>query len=123
MGLFLIGWSVEKCISSFEDLATKTFRTRASGIFELASSYFRDGKYSSSPIEQAFKTSIGSDAKMFNPLTKDTKVAVTTTTTDKKPRPCLITNYNGRTNSQECNRPYTILRAHTSKKDLTISQA
>lgn len=38
-------------------------------------------------------SNLGEEIRMFNPLSSDTKVAITTTTA-KDPRPCLLTNYN-----------------------------
>ena len=99
IGLFLMQWNVDECLTKFETLAEKTFRRRNGytvfgRIQELAMSYFRDGQYSSLAIEESFQSVFGDDMKMFNPLCNNTKVAVTTTTA-KDARPCLFSNYNG----------------------------
>lgn len=106
LGIFLMGWSSEEGIRKFQQLAQGTFHqphTRFQMLRSaqrLAASYLRDGQYSSSEIERAFKTTSGEDIGMFNPLSIDTKVAVTTTTA-KNPRPCLLTNYNGGVRSKD----------------------
>ena len=100
MGLFLMQWDTEQCLQQFEELAAKTFKRRRSNsaIFarmqELALSYLNDCQYSSEAIEQAFRASFGSPPTMFNPLRRDTKVAVTTTTA-RDVIPCIFSNYNG----------------------------
>ena len=43
-------------------------------------SYAQDGQYSLTAIELGFKAAFRSYLKMFNPLTNNTKVVVTTTT-------------------------------------------
>ena len=93
-------WDAGTCIAKFEQLAKSTFgaRKNATILFgrlqQLALSYLRDGQYSSLPIEQAFQSATGEKAHMFNPLSSDLKVAVTTTTA-KESKPCLLANYNG----------------------------
>jgi len=99
LGIFLMGWSSEEGILKFQQLAQSTFHQPESrfpmlrSAQRLAWSYLRDGQYSSSEIERAFRTDSGEDISMFNPLSNDTKVAVTATTA-KNPRACLLTNYN-----------------------------
>ena len=93
-------WDAGTCIAKFEQLAESTFggRKNATVLFgrlqQLALSYLRDGQYSSLPIEQAFLSATGEHARMFNPLSSDMKVAVTTTTA-RESKPCLLANYNG----------------------------
>ena len=93
-------WSPHVCIEKFESLANKMFRSRKDGssflcrVQRLALSYLRDCQYSSSPIVDAFASSMDNDELMFNPLSSDTKVAVTTTSV-RGSRPYLISNYNG----------------------------
>ncbi|KAL9078313.1 MAG: hypothetical protein Q9157_002776 [Trypethelium eluteriae] len=100
MGLFLMQWSSEQCLQQFEELAAQTFKRRRynSGIFtrmqELVLSYLNDCRYSSEAIEKAFYASFGTSPTMFNPLRRDTKVAVTTTTA-RDVVPCIFSNYNG----------------------------
>jgi hypothetical protein len=106
MGLFLMHWSVDRCFDMFEGLAKRTFKQQRRGsmllarVQQLAMSYLRDCQYSSLAIEDAFRSSFGNELKMFNPLSNDTKVAVTTTTA-KETAPCLFTNYNGSSRSSE----------------------
>ena len=93
-------WTSAECVQKFEALAERTFRrrngyTKFSRLQELAISYLRDGQYSSQPIEDSFRSVFGEEVKMFNPLSSDTRVAVTTTT-GKEAIPCLLPNYNGR---------------------------
>jgi len=57
-------------------------------------SYTQNGQYSLATIKSGFKTTFESHLKMFNPLTNNTKIAVTTTTA-KESQPCLFCNYNG----------------------------
>ena len=100
LGLFLMGWNSEECFRKFDRIARGTFRQSASrfsafrSVQRLTRSYLRDVQYSSTIIEEAFTSDEGQDIPMFNPLSSDTKVAVTTTTA-KNPRPRLMTNYNG----------------------------
>lgn len=95
-----MGWSCEECLNRFDQLAQSTFEKRESRfnairiLQRLALSYLQDAQYSSQSIEQAFTSSLGQQLPMFNPLSSDNKVAVTTTTA-KDPRTCLLTNYNG----------------------------
>lgn len=57
-------------------------------------SYLRDCQYSSSAIEDSFQTTFGKDIGLFNPLTTDTKVAITTTSA-KETATSIFSNYNG----------------------------
>lgn len=100
IGMFLLRWSAEDSLQRFEDVARKTFtrqRDRASPlgkVIDLLMAYIDDGQYSPSAIESAFRLTGDSEIQMFNPLRNNTKVAVTTTTTDNS-APRLIINYNG----------------------------
>ena len=93
-------WSVADCMDKFEKLAEKTFypSSKRASVFSrlqhLAISYLRDWQYSAIAIEQAFQTTFGTDVQMFNPLCNDTKVAVTSTTTNGA-KACIFSNYNG----------------------------
>lgn len=100
--MFLMQWTPDECLSRFEDLAIKTFMAEpkeenlswTQRLQRLLSAYFRDHRYDSSNIENAFCSTIGTSPKMFNPLRSDTKIAVTTTTV-KGNIPCVFSNYNG----------------------------
>ncbi|KAK3708056.1 hypothetical protein LTR37_011749 [Vermiconidia calcicola] len=125
IGLFLMQWNVDECLTKFETLAEKTFRRRNGytvfgRIQELAMSYFRDGQYSSLAIEESFQSVFGDDMKMFNPLCNNTKVAVTTTTA-KDARPCLFSNYNGGIRPPSIG--YDIIRASRPEDDVCLREA
>ena len=100
MGIFLMLWSAKDCLRKFEDLAKSAFHRREHGSILLSRlqqfvlSYFEDCQYSSAAIESAFRTAFGAQLRMFNPLTSDTKVAVTSTAVGET-LPCLFSNYNG----------------------------
>ncbi|KAK3672622.1 hypothetical protein LTR78_007434 [Recurvomyces mirabilis] len=121
-----MGWDTSLCIQRFENIATKTFDRHASSGFSfarlqnLALSYLRDGQYSSSPIEAAFRSELGKDIRMFNPLSSDLKVAVTTTTA-KESKTCLFSNYNG--NLRSCDSGYDVVRTRESVHDVSVAQA
>jgi hypothetical protein len=95
-------WSPTECLERFEDLAGTIFRNEHEGsqlswsqtLHRLLRVCVRDHRYSLSPVERAFVSSIGPTAKMFNPLQTDTKVAVMSTSV-KANTPCVISNYNG----------------------------
>jgi hypothetical protein len=139
MGIFLMGWTIEKCITTFEQLAANTFKSRGSSfrLFNLVTSYIRDSQFSSSPIERAFKTRFGENVTMFNPLVNDTKVAVTAVTALSKPHPCIFSNYNGGVRARNTGRyyalgldsklieitGYTLVRAKRSENEVNISEA
>ena len=101
MGLFFKRWTPAECLKRFEELARKLFQRRLSGstIFnrlqEYILSYLADCRYDSAGIEDAIEETFGADILMFNPLSNDTKVAITATTA-RDSQPCLFTNYNGR---------------------------
>ena len=100
IGIGLLGWSAAESLQRFEDVASKTFKRRKfrsillTRLQEMMLSYAQDGQYSLTAIESGFEAAFGSHLKMFNPLTNDTRVAVTTTTA-KESQPCLFCNYNG----------------------------
>lgn len=98
MGLFLMNWPVEECLAKFESLAQQTFRRRKGqrllgGVRSLITNIVQDYRYSSSPIEEAFKPASGASLAMFNATNRGTKVAVTTTRAGGEDW-CLIANYN-----------------------------
>jgi patatin-like phospholipase/acyl hydrolase len=102
IGLFLMNWSADECLSRFEDIAAKTFMIEqkqeklglSQRIQRLLGAYVRDYRYDSSTIDKAFRSSLGVSSQMFNPLRSDTKVAVTATTA-RGNFPCVFSNYNG----------------------------
>ena len=93
-------WSAKYCLRKFEDLAKSAFHRPRHGplllsrLQQFVLSYFEDCQYSSAALEAAFRTAFGARLQMFNPLSSDTKVAVTSTTAGET-LPCLFTNYNG----------------------------
>ena len=103
-------WSAKDCLRKFEDLANSAFRRRRygpilwSGLQRLVLSYFEDCQYSSAAIEVAFQTAFGTQLRMFNPLSSDTKVAVTSTTA-RETFPCLFSNYNGGQRPRDTGKP------------------
>ncbi len=100
LAMFLMHWSADECLQQFEKLAGIAFHRRKlphipfPRIRELFFSYIADCRYDSAAIEDAFLTVFGAELKLFNPLSNDTKVAVTATTA-RETLPCLFTNYNG----------------------------
>ena len=103
-----MGWSAEESLAKFEQLARKTFQGSHSSLGRMQNyvvSYLRDGRYSSLAIEESFQSAFeGEDnASLFNPLTNDTKIAITTTTA-KESVPCIFSNYNGSTRPKELGR-------------------
>jgi hypothetical protein len=56
-------------------------------------SYTQNGQYSLTAIKSGFKAAFKSHLKMFNPLTNNTRVIVTTITA-KELQPYLFCNYN-----------------------------
>ena len=106
-----MNWDSSEGLRIFEQLAEETFAGKRTyttifgRVRNYIRAYLRDYQYSSSPIEEAFKTAFGKEMKMFNALDNDTKVAVTTTTA-KKTRTCLFSNYNGGIRSGEMGMKY-----------------
>ena len=100
LGMFLREWPLHECLSKFEGLARKIFQRRTSGSMlftrmqELVMSYIADCRYDSTGIEAAFQQAFGPETRMFNPISNDTKVAVTTTTA-REAQSCVLSNYNG----------------------------
>jgi patatin-like phospholipase/acyl hydrolase len=126
IGMFLLQWNTSESLQRFEDIARRTFTKQTDRVtlfakaLELLVAYIRDGQYSLSAIQEAFKLAFNSEIKMFNPLRNDTKVAVTTvTTTDSLPR--LFTNYNGGKRPAELG--YDVVRAKRAYDDISISEA
>ena len=101
-------------------------------------SYLADCRYDASGIEAAFKDIFGAEIRIFNPISNDAKIAVTTTTA-RDLRPCIITNYNGGKRptgiSIWCRLPafyrvaltsaegYSLLRAEHLDFNLSVSEA
>jgi hypothetical protein len=98
-------WDAGESLEKFEDLARKTFQGSC-GTFgrmqQFAISYLRDCRYSSLAIEESFQSAFEDkkDISLFNPLTNDTKIAITTTTA-KESAACIFSNYNGRSRPRE----------------------
>lgn len=99
IGIFIMRWDAGESLDKFEELARKTFKG-SHGTFgrmqQLVISYLRDCRYSSLAIEQSFQSAFEEqkEVSLFNPLTNDTKVAITTTTA-KESAACIFSNYNG----------------------------
>ncbi|KAI9848884.1 MAG: hypothetical protein M1837_006400 [Sclerophora amabilis] len=108
----------------FEELSSRIFRKRDHGKFARASSlfmsYLMDCRYCSKEVEEAFKEAFGCEQKMFNPLSTDTKIAVTATTA-KDAMPCLFSNYNGSLQSKEAG--YHMVRAQRHEDDISVNEA
>lgn len=100
LGMFLKAWSMTRCLAMFETTSRRIFKRRTNGSMlfaraqDLIMSYLADCRYNSDEIEEALYHAFGSDDPMFNPLTTDAKVAVTSTKT-KDSSPCIFSNYNG----------------------------
>jgi hypothetical protein len=98
-------WSAEESLDKFEQLARKTFQGSSSSLGRMQHfimSYLRDCRYSSLAIEESFQSAFEDEdnTSLFNPLTNDTKIAITTTTA-KESAPCIFSNYNGGTRPKE----------------------
>ena len=95
-----MGWSGSRSLATFKSIAHKVFLRRngfseiLSRLQETITSYWRDGRYSCTAIDDVFNTPTSCHAKMFNPLGNNAKVAVTTVDV-KTSHPYLLTNYNG----------------------------
>lgn len=94
-----MNWTIDESLDKFELLARKTFQSSQSNIKriqQLLASYLRDGRYSSLAIEESFQSIFDNEkgVNLFNPLTSDIKVAITTTTA-KESAACIFSNYNG----------------------------
>ncbi|KAI9715117.1 MAG: hypothetical protein M1828_001052 [Chrysothrix sp. TS-e1954] len=126
LGLFFKHWSPTECLERFEQLAKKLFRRRLSGstildrLQEFVMSYLADCRYDSGGIEDAINETFGDDILMFNPLSNDTKVAITATTA-RDSSPCLFTNYNGRRRPRGTS--YSVVRAEDAAHEISISDA
>jgi hypothetical protein len=101
IGVFLMHWSPDECLTRFEAVAKDTFKVEQDKILSLTQraqrlfkACLKDHRYNLSPIEKAFGSEFSSKTKMFNPLQKDTKVAVTATTV-RANKTCMLSNYNG----------------------------
>ncbi|KAF1359294.1 FabD/lysophospholipase-like protein, partial [Lizonia empirigonia] len=123
IGLFLLRWSVSDSIQRFEDVAQKTFGKRATflaRVLRLLVAYVQDGQYSLVAIQKAFQKTLNSPLQMFNPLSNDTKVAVTTTSV-KDSTPWLLTNYNA--GKRPSSSGYSIARAEKARDDISVGEA
>ncbi|KAH0542474.1 hypothetical protein FGG08_003145 [Glutinoglossum americanum] len=91
LGIFLMMWSPQECLSKFEELSHKAFdrwRVSRQRVQDLIVSYFTDCLYKTSSVENAFLSAFGSKRG------SNTKVAVTATTA-RETTPCIFANYNG----------------------------
>ncbi|KAF2439151.1 FabD/lysophospholipase-like protein [Karstenula rhodostoma CBS 690.94] len=127
IGVFLMRWTPQECLSRFEEIATRTFKAEHEKIFSISRrvhnmfrTFLRDHRYNLSPIERAFGNGFETAIKMFNPLQADTKVAVTATTVRGNVS-CLHTNYNGDRSEEHID--YQHIRAATFGHDISISDA
>ena len=102
IGIFIMNWTIDESLDKFELLARKTFQSSQSNfskIQQLMTSYLRDSRYSSIAIEESFEESFQSifdnekGVNLFNPLTSDTKIAITTTIA-KESATYIFSNYN-----------------------------
>lgn len=124
--MFLLQWDISESLQRFEEVAKRTFIKRKDGgnllsnALELLVACIKDGQYSFAAVQEAFKATIDSEIKMFNPLRNDTKVAVTTTTTSDSV-PCLFTNYNG--GLRPAGVGYDVIRAESAHNDISVSEA
>ncbi|KAI9777798.1 MAG: hypothetical protein M1839_008593 [Geoglossum umbratile] len=124
LGIFLMMWSPQECLSKFEELSYKAFdRWRASRqrVQDLIFSYFTDCLYKTSSVENAFLSAFGSKKSMFNPLGSNTKVAVTATTV-RETTPCIFANYNG-IGRRVSNSGYNLVRSKVPDEDISIKDA
>ncbi|KAM0714195.1 hypothetical protein Q7P37_009982 [Cladosporium fusiforme] len=125
IGIFVICWDAGESLEKFEELARKTFNG-SNGTFgqmqQLVISYLRDCRYSSLAIEESFQSTFEDqkEVSLFNPLTNDTKVAITTTTA-KESAACIFSNYNGGVWPKELG--YSLIRAKKPENDILISEA
>jgi hypothetical protein len=108
IGLFLMRWTASDCLERFEDLSMTVFKaeernsklTWSQKLQVLFQAWVNDHRYAQSPIERAFQSTLSSATKIFNPIQSDTKVAVTATSV-RANIPCVISNYNGNSRSDD----------------------
>jgi hypothetical protein len=104
LGLYINGWSVEKCMERFEKLAHLAFKPRkvlnipiVSNLQEFAASIFADGLYPAENIETALKEVFGIDNSILDPsyaTAIGAKIGVPVATIQDSSY-CMFTNYNG----------------------------
>lgn len=93
-------------------MSQKIFRRRTSGSMlflraqELIMSYIADCRYDAREIEGALQQAFGPGTPMFNPVTSDTKVAITSTRASDA-LPCIFANYNVGERDQNRSRLYS----------------
>lgn len=117
--MFLLRWTSLESLERFEDVAYRTFDQSGNyltRLLQLIVAYAKDGRYSSAAIEHTFQ----GEVKMFNPLTNDTKVVVTTTSASNA-YTRLFTNYNGKKRPE--NVGYHVLRADSAQHDVSLTDA
>ncbi|KAJ8067019.1 hypothetical protein OCU04_004399 [Sclerotinia nivalis] len=132
MGLFVNKWSVDKCLTNFQEFSQLIFRKRVrfgrkfpalgylSRVVEGILSIAADSRYSSANINNALQKTFGMDSSLFE-ADSGVKIGVIATTTDDCST-CIFTNYNGQeTRSESCG--YRIIRPEDKTKELFIWQA
>lgn len=102
--MFVNGWSVDKCVTSFESLATKAFEARRVSripligpLHNLIVAYLADGLYASENLENALKATFGSQKTILDcsyATATGAKIGIPVTTI-KQTSSCIFTNYNG----------------------------
>jgi len=96
------GWELERCISTFIDIAKKTFgaekhrsATVTRRLWRSLRCWLTDGKYDASAFETALQSIFGARNRLFQwaPNSLAAKVAVTATSISK-PSAFIFSNYN-----------------------------
>ncbi|PQE15346.1 hypothetical protein CJF32_00010812 [Rutstroemia sp. NJR-2017a WRK4] len=113
LGLFLNKWSVEECLTKFQDLSHLIFRKRilfqkkflvlkfVGRILEIIFTVAADSRYSSAGINRALQETFGIESSLFEAAV-GLKIGVTATTTDDCST-CIFANYNGQeARSENC---------------------
>ena len=107
-------WTAREGVQFIKQFASSVFQrkprrqTLLAKFQELFIAYVADCKYSSNRIEEALRNSFGDELTLFNPLSNDAKVAVTSTTVCKS-LPCLFSNYNGGSRPRDAGRFFVVM--------------
>ncbi|KAF7910009.1 uncharacterized protein EAF01_003727 [Botrytis porri] len=132
LGLFFNKWTVDKCLTHFQEFSQLVFQKRVNfgrslpglkylnrvveGILSLAA----DSRYSSAGINKALQESFGMESSLFE-ADSGVKIGVIATTTDDCST-CIFANYNGHEpRSENCG--YRVIRPEDKTKELFAWQA
>ncbi|KAM3066396.1 hypothetical protein ACMFMG_012086 [Clarireedia jacksonii] len=132
LGLFLNKWSVDECLTKFQDLSHLIFRKRIlfgkrfpalkfiSRILEIIFAVAADSRYSSVGINRALQGTFGTELSLFE-AAAGVKIGVTATTIDDCST-CIFANYNGQeARSENCG--YRMIRLENQEKEIYVWEA